>query len=190
MAEFQIHTIETAPAASKPLLEAAQKNFGGMLPNLFGVFAEAPKLLEGYATLSGIFAKSSLSDVEQHIVYLTVSYENGCTYCMAAHTVGAQMSGVDAGIVESLRDGTAIADDKLEALRQFTGKMVADRGWVSTENVQAFLDAGYTREQVLDVVLGVGLKTLSNYTNHLASTPVDEPFKAHVWSKPSTQAAE
>ncbi|MEM8839860.1 MAG: carboxymuconolactone decarboxylase family protein [Pseudomonadota bacterium] len=189
MTDFTIHTVETAPDAAKPLLEAARSKFS-FVPNLIGGMAEAPALAEGYMTLNGIFAKTNLSETERQVILMTNNSLNGCTYCMAAHTTISKMAGVPEDVLESLRNETPIADAKLEALRQFTKIVVESRGWPSAEQVQALLDAGYTKQTVLEVVLGTGLKTLSNYANHILHTPVDDAFKANVWEAPTKEAAE
>ena len=183
MTDFTIHTQETAPAESQPLLENAQKAYG-MIPGLFGVLAEAPQALEAYQTLGSLFAKTSHRTVEQHVVWLTINFENDCDYCVPAHSGLAKMDGVPDDIIEALRNGTPIADPKLERLRTFTVQVVQKRGWVTDEDVEAFVDAGYTRQQILEVILGMSHKVLSNYTNHVAKTPVDAVFKKFAWKKP------
>ena len=112
---------------------------------------------------------------------MTVNRLNGCTYCMAAHSTISKMTGVEGDVITALRNNTAIADPKLEALRLFTIVMHDTRGWPTDEAVQAFLTAGYTKQTMLEVVLGISYKTISNYTNHLAQTPVDDAFSADVW---------
>lgn len=178
-----VHTSQSAPAGSRPLLDAAKKNFG-FVPNLLGMMSSAPALLEGYLALSGIFDKTSLSPTERQIVLLAVSYENRCDYCMAAHTAIAGMQKVDPNVIGSLREGQPIRDSKLQALRAFTVEVVHKRGWPSNDTLAGFLAAGYSQTQALEVVLGVGVKTLSNYANHLASTPLDEAFAPAKWSLP------
>ena len=96
MGPFSVHTLDTAPKSAVPLLEDAKQQFGGMIPNLYGVMAEAPALLEAYQHLNGIFQKTSLSVAERNIVWLAINFANGCTYCMAAHTAVAKHSGLDA----------------------------------------------------------------------------------------------
>lgn len=179
---YPVLTAETAPEAAKPTLTAAQKGYG-FVPNLLGVMANAPALVSAYTTLSGIFDSASLNRAERQIVLLTTSYENGCAYCMAAHSAIAGMQSVPQDVIEALRNGQALADPKLEALRAFTRAVVVSRGWVSEAEKAAFFAAGYGEQQVLEVVLGVGLKTLSNYTNHIAETPLDAAFAPLVWSK-------
>jgi len=179
---YTVHTVDTAPEAARASLAEAKKRFG-FLPNLLGVMSEAPTLLKAYRTLSGIFEESSLNASERQVVLLTTSYQNGCEYCVAAHSVIATMQKVPGDVVQAIRDDKPIADRRLEALRRFTAAVVTSRGWPSDEETAAFLKAGYARQQVLEVVLGVGFKTLSNYTNHIAETPLDEAFSKAAWSK-------
>jgi uncharacterized peroxidase-related enzyme len=179
---YTVHTIETAPKAAKETLAAAKEGLG-FVPNLFAVMAEAPALVKAYATLSRLFDETSLSAVERQTVLLTVSFVNGCEYCIAAHSVIAGMQKVPGDVVQAIRDGNPIADRKLEALRRFTAAVVNTRGWPSEVDTAAFLGAGYGKQQVLEVVLGVGMKTLSNYTNHVAGTPLDQAFAGAAWSK-------
>lgn len=181
---YEIHDTESAPEAAKPTLTAAQQAYG-FLPNLLGVMAEAPALLKGYATLSKIFEESSFTPAERQVVLLTTSYTNECGYCMAAHSAIAGMQKVPQEVIGALRDGAPIGDGKLEALRKFTASVVTTRGWPSQADLNAFLGAGYGRAQVLEVVLGVGIKTLSNYANHIAETPLDAAFKPLAWTKAS-----
>lgn len=184
MTDFALHDIESAPEAAKPLLEGSRKNMG-MIPGLHAVMAEAPGLLEGYQTLHGLFADTSFNANEQTVVWQTINVENECHYCVPAHTAIANMMKVPEEITEALRNETRLPDDRLEALRNFTLKVVRKRGNVTKDDLQAFYDAGYGRRQVLEVILGVAQKTMSNYVNHIAGTPVDEPFRKFEWKKKS-----
>jgi uncharacterized peroxidase-related enzyme len=179
--KFEIHTESTAPEYAQKLLSNSRAAFGA-IPNLHGVMAEAPALLKAYQELGKIFSQTSLTAAEQQVVMLATSYANKCDYCVAAHTIIAGMHKVPADVVQSIRNGVEIAEPKLEALRRFTSKLVATRGWPGDEELERFVQAGYTRANVLEVVLGVGFKTLSNYTNHLAQTPLDAAFAAAAWS--------
>ncbi len=184
MTKFKTHTIESAPEAWRPTLEKAQETLG-FVPNLYGVFAESPAMLEAYTTLGGIFDRSTLTATERQVVLLTVIFENESDYCMAAHSTIAGMQRVPEDVVLALRNGEPIPDARLEALSDLARRMVRERGWVSEGDVQAFLDAGFTRAQLLEVILGIGMKILSNYANHIARTPVDEAFQANAWTPPS-----
>jgi len=181
--DFTTHTVK-----SKPILQGVLDG-NKFIPNLYGTMAEAPALLEGYLTLAKIFDTSDLDATERQIVLLTNNRLNGCTYCMAAHTVISKMAGVPEDVIESLRAGTPIADAKLEALRQFAIVINESRGWPDYSDLEAFLNAGYTQQNVLEVVLGTSLKVMSNYTNHIAETQLDDAFKPHEWSKSDLKAA-
>lgn len=180
MTEFTIHTIESVPPEARATLEAARKKYG-FLPNLLGELAAAPSALKGYVTLSELLSQSSLGPIEQQIVLIAASLENGCNYCVAAHTAGLKMSGFAGDQIDALRSGRPLADRKLEALRAFTRAVVERRGLVTDAEIQHFLAAGYAREQVLDVLLGVAMKTLSNYTNHIVRTPLDPQLQPFEW---------
>ena len=177
MSNFPIHTVESAPGAARPILEGAKRTYG-FVPNLLGALAEAPAALEAYVTLSDILAKSSFTATERAILPIVISAENGCEYCVAAHSAAARMGKVPGDVIAAVGEGRPVADTRLEALRSFALTLVRKRGWVSDEEVQSFLDAGFSRQNVLETVLFVAFKTLSNYANHLVGTPVDAAFKA------------
>lgn len=181
---FTRYTADTAPEAAKPILGAVKAAFG-FVPNLQATMAESPELLAGYSTLWDLFGKSTLSATEQQVVYMTANFEHECHYCMAGHTTLSKMQKIDDAIIAALRSGTAIPDAKFEALHRFATAVVQNRGHVDDAGVQAFLDAGYTRQNVLEVVLGVATKVMSNYTNHLTGTPLDGFMKGNEWTKPA-----
>ncbi len=182
--DFPMHSIDTAPEAARAVLAGAEERYG-FVPNLWAVMAESPALLKGYIALQELFDETSLSTVERQVVLLAVSRVNACTYCMAAHSMIAGMFGAPDDVVQALREDRPLADPKLQVLRKLTAEIVETRGWPSPATIEAFLGAGFTKEQVFEVVLGVGMKTLSNYTNHLADTPTDSAFAAHDWEKPA-----
>ncbi len=187
MAEFTIHTAETAPDDSEDLLDAVESNMG-LIPSVLGVMAENPALLEGYMKLAAIFTKAGFSPLEQQVVLITVSVENECHFCVAAHSYSSDKSKLDMNVINALRNNTPISDARLEALRQFTRQVVVQRGFVCDAQVGKFLGAGWDRAAVLGVILGVALKALSNYTNHVAETPVNDAFEAFVWAPPHREA--
>ena len=180
MSIFSIHTPETAPQASRAILDGAKRKFG-FVPNLLAALAEAPAALEAAVSLMDALARSSFTPTEREVVLIAVSAKNGCDYCVAAHSTIAGAQKVPAEVIAALREGRPIADPRLEALRRFSETVVEARGWVSEADVQAFLAAGFDRQQVLEVVLGIAFKTLLNYTDHLVGTPLDEAFAAQAW---------
>ena len=181
MSILSIHSPETAPEASRRFLEATKKRFG-FSPNIAGALAESPAALEGYLTLARLFAGTSFSPVERQIVLIAASVVNGCAYCVAAHSTMAAGERVAEDVIAALRDGEPIADARLEALRRFVEILVESRGWASDRQVQSFIAAGFSRQQVVEVLLGITQKTLSNYVNHLADTPLDDAFAPRQWA--------
>ncbi|AIY13538.1 carboxymuconolactone decarboxylase family protein [Cellulophaga baltica] len=182
MTTLKVHNIESAPEAAKPLLENSQKAYG-MIPGLHGVLATAPNLLKAYQTLHELFVDTSFNNEELTVVWQTINVEHACHYCVPAHTGIAKMMKVDDAITEALRNETPLADAKLEALRTMTLAITRNRGNVSQEDLDAFYAAGYGEQQVLEIILGLSQKVISNYTNHIANTPVDDAFKSFAWSK-------
>jgi uncharacterized peroxidase-related enzyme len=180
MSRFVVHSQEAAPEESRFALAGAKSKFG-FVPNLIGMLAGSPAAVGGYLGIGEQFDKSSFTPAERQVVLLAVSFENSCDYCMAAHTVVAGMSKVPAAAVEALRNGDPLPDARLDALARFTRAVVRERGRVSESELAAFLAAGFTQAQVLEVVLGVAMKTLSNYANHFAGTPLDAAFEAARW---------
>jgi len=179
MIDFTLHTVDSAPKDSQPQLLDAQQELG-MIPSLLGVLSESPQALEAYRTLAQLFSQSSLSILERHVVWLTVSSFHQCHYCVPAHSMMAVLDGVDKKTVESIRDDQALTDTKLESLRVFTQSLLQNKGQVDAALTQGLIQQGFSRQNILDVVLGVVHKVMSNYTNALAKTPVDEPFVPYI----------
>ncbi|MBI1875391.1 MAG: carboxymuconolactone decarboxylase family protein [Acidobacteria bacterium] len=187
MGNFTLHTVESSPAPSRDAMNAVGKKFG-FIPNLIRELAAAPAAVNAYVTLNGIFDGTSLTPVERQIVLVTTSVENTCEYCVAAHTAGLKMAGLADDQIEAVRERRPLANPKLDALRRLTTAVVNNRGWIGDADLEAFLQAGYSREQVLEVLVGVAMKTLSNYANHIAQTPLDKQFEAFAWAPAMTNA--
>ncbi len=185
MCDFTIHTIDSAPSDSRPTLDAVKARFG-FVPNLLGELAAAPAVVKAYSTLSDLLAQTSLNPVEQQLVLAAASVANQCTYCVAAHSAALTRAGLPADEIRAVREERPLSDAKLEALRRFSTIVVDRRGHVRPSEVQRFLEAGYRSEQILEVLLGVTLKTLSNYTNHIAHTPLDRQFVPFAWEAVTT----
>ena len=180
MAEFTVYDEETAPEQARPMLAGAQRRLG-FVSTLAGVMAESPELLAGYNALFEKFQAASLPGPAKHVVLITASVANECAYCVAAHSTMALRADLDRETVAKLRDSKPLDDPALDAVRAFTRAVVEGRGWVDDERVDAFLAAGFTRRHLLDVILGVGVKTLSNYTNHIAHMPLDPAWAQQQW---------
>jgi uncharacterized peroxidase-related enzyme len=169
---------DQASAQSRPLLDKVKKGFG-YIPNLFAAFANSPVLLEGYLSLDAAFEKGSLTATERQLVLLAASVVNECDYCVAAHsTVAKRMLNAPSAIVSAIRRGTVVPDARLNALVNLTKGLVAGRGRVAAATIRAFLDSGYRPDQIGEVLVGIALKTLSNYTHHVSPVEVDPAFAA------------
>lgn len=185
-ADYQLTLSPLSPEQASPLarqrLAEARKGLG-FVPNMYAVMANAPGLLDTYVHGYERFrALSGFTPAEQEVVFLAISRENGCGYCMAAHSLIAdRMSGVPVAVTDAIRDGTPIPDPKLAALHDFTRLMVRKRGLPDRDEVAPFLAAGYREAHILEIVLAIAVKTLSNYANHLFHTPVDSQFAARAW---------
>lgn len=185
---FPLHDETTAPEAAREHLEATRRSFG-MIPNLERVMANAPALLATYSFGWEVFDETSLSPVERQIVYQTANFENECNYCVPWHTLLAKQAGADGETVDALRKGSSLPDPRHEALRQFTRTLILNRGKATTADLEAFLEAGFTTQQALEVVLGIAIKTMSNFTNSIAGTPLDAQVARLIWKKPLAGSA-
>ena len=180
MSTFKVHDADTAPADSKPLLENSVKSFGS-IPNLHGVLATSPQALEAYQMTHKLFMETSFNQEELTVVWQTINVANECHYCVPAHTAIGHMMKIDNNLLEALRNNEPLPNAKLQALKDMTLTIRDNRGVVSDDQMQAFKDAGYGEQQVLEIILGLAQKTISNYTNHFAKTPVDEAFQKFAW---------
>jgi AhpD family alkylhydroperoxidase len=190
MTSFDIHTPASAPEGSKAQLAATTKAWG-FTPKLQGTMAESPAALIGHETLFGLVQQSTLSPVEQQVAFLAVSTFHGCEYCTMGHTYLARAAGMDEATLQALRGQDLPQDVKLAALVRFARRVVETRGMAGDAAVEAFLAAGFSRANVLDVVAIIATKTLSNYTNHLTHTP-KESFMADpalAWTAPDHRVA-
>ncbi len=161
-------TIEAAPAASQPLLQAVKKQLG-IAPNLFRLVAVSPAALEGYISLSGALGKGDLPAATRERIALAVAEINGCDYCLSAHTYLGRNVAITAN-----RNG-ASNDTKADAAVRFAVKVTKLRGHVPSEDFAAVKAAGYTDAQVIEIVQHVALNTWTNYINSVAQTEIDFP---------------
>ena len=178
-----LKTADNAEPEAKVLLEAAQKKMG-FVPNMYKAMANSSGLLNTYIQGYDAFrANSGFSPAQQEVILLAISRTNGCEYCMAAHSfLAGAISGVPEDVTAAIRDGAPVPETKLSALSNFTQLMVTKRGLPDREEVEAFLSAGYEEKDILEIILAIAVKTISNYTNHIFHTEVDEAFAKHTWS--------
>lgn len=175
-------SLESAEGQAKAVLDKALEQVG-FIPNMYANMVNSPGLLDTYLEGYKLFRESGVfTSVQQEVVFLAISHENGCDYCMSAHSMLAdKMSGVPANILEAIRKDEVIPDAELTALHKFSKTVVKKRGYLSQAEVDEFINAGFTERHVLEVVLATAVKTLSNYSNHLFQTPVDEMFADYQW---------
>jgi AhpD family alkylhydroperoxidase len=189
MATFQTYTLENAPEAAKATLASVKKAWG-FVPKLHGNLAESPVALAAYDTLYGLVAKSTLTPVEQQVAYQAINVFHECEYCAAGHTFLSRQLKMDEQAVQALRNGEPIADVRLQVLRAFTEAVVRQRGQVGQAAVDAFLAAGFTKANVLEVIVIAATKTISNYANHITQTEKESFMSdpALKWVAPSRRA--
>jgi len=178
---FVDHTIETAPEAARRTLAATEKRFG-YLPAAVARLAEAPLLLDGFLKLSAMFETTSLDPLARETLIMTMATRNGCHICVAMHTAKLQQLDAPPALIQALRDDKPLPDERLQAVRDFTHTVVDTAGEVPDDALTAFLTAGFTRQQALEVVLGIGTYTMSTLANRLTRAPLDEPMARFAWA--------
>jgi uncharacterized peroxidase-related enzyme len=167
-------TIETAPSASQPLLQAVKKQLG-IVPNLFRLVSTSPAALEGYLGLSAALGKGELAAATGERIALAVAEINGCSYCLSAHTyLGKNVAKLDDAEMAANRQGGS-NDRKADAAVRFAANVARERGHVSDDDLKAVRAAGYTDAQVIEIVQHVALNTWTNYINEVAKTDIDFP---------------
>jgi len=177
--KFTVYGIDNAPDDSKPLLEKSIKGFG-MIPNLHAVLAQSPATLEAYQELHRLFQQSTFNKEELTVVWQTINIEHECHYCVPAHTAIAHMMNIEQDIIDALNNRSELPTKKLQALHETTLAITKGRGHISEAQLNSFTEAGYSQQHILEIVLGLSQKVISNYTNHLSRTPVDEPFQKFI----------
>lgn len=184
-------TVEGATGTGRELLLKAKAQLG-FIPNMYAGMANSPGLLATYMDGYDRFrADSGFTPAEQEVVFLTISRFNSCEYCLAAHcTIADRMSKVPPPVTEAIRNDQPLPDAKLAALSAFTTLMLESRGKPTTDEVAAFTDAGFLEGQVLEIVLAIAVKTLSNYANHVLHTPLDAAFADRAWQAPACACDE
>ncbi len=179
MARLTVNTLESAPEKAKERMEMVQKA-NGFIPNLIGVLANSPQALEMYQEVGKLNSKSSLTAEEIEVVQITAAAHNGCDFCVAGHTkIGTLKLKMHENVLNALRARTTIEDNaKYQALAQFTMQLIDKRGKVSDDELAAIKAAGYSEQNILDVVLGVALATLCNYANNVAQNDINPELQA------------
>lgn len=168
--------LETAAPANIDTLKGIEKGFG-FVPNMFATLGRSEAVLQGYLALDGFFAKSSFNALERNLIFLAASQANECHYCVPAHsTVLKHSLHADAELVDRVKRYESTGDARLDAIIEYTRNLVNNRGHVNEEALSKFLAAGFEPVHALEIILGVALKTITNYTGHLGNVEVDPQF--------------
>ncbi|CDH47452.1 carboxymuconolactone decarboxylase family protein [Candidatus Contendibacter odensensis] len=193
MSRIAIPTVEQAPAASKPLLDAVHKQLG-VVPNLMKLVGHSPAALEGYLSLNGALAKGVLDSALRERIALTIAEFNGCEYCLAAHTyLGKNLAKLNESEILAAREGGSSeakadaalrflaareggsSEAKADAALRFARRVASEHGRVSDADLAALRTAGFDDASIIEIVLNVALNVLTNYVNNVALTDVDFP---------------
>jgi AhpD family alkylhydroperoxidase len=180
MSRFPEYTIESAPAGSRRFMVATQDHLG-YLPAATARWAASPHLLEAFGRVLAIFENGTLDPVAREVVVMTIATRNGCHVCVAMHTARLTALGASPDVIAALRGPAPLADRRLDAIRVFTRQVLDTAGDVGDDALAAFLTCGYTRQQTLEVVLGIGTYTMSTLANRLTDAPLDDQLSAFAW---------
>jgi AhpD family alkylhydroperoxidase len=178
---FPDHTTESAPATAKRSLTAVRDHWG-YLPSGAARMATSPHALDGFLKMNAIFESTTLEPLAREVLIMTMATRNGCHLCVAIHTQRLTTMGADPDLIASLRSSAPLTDQHLEAVRLFTLRVLETTGNVGDDSLQAFLGHGYTPENALEVVLGIGTYTLSTLANRLTAAPLDPPLAPYAWA--------
>jgi alkylhydroperoxidase family enzyme len=181
MTNFPVHTMESVPERSKPALQQLQSAFG-MIPNIAGVMATSPVLINSLVGLFGNVHGGSFTEVQIQTVLLTDAVTNAAEWAVAFHTALALKEGLDPADVEAIREGRLPKDGKLAALSALARAMIEKRGRLDEQDVNRFIAAGFGKDLVLEVIAIVAASTITNYTASITKTPLEAPFQAHAWA--------
>ena len=184
MTAYEVQTLETAPEKSRGAMQRL-KSSAGMIPNLAAMMSTSPTLIEAFVTLREIFQAGTLDARERETLGLANAIENGCEWCVAFHSFVALKVGVDAEAVEHLRRGGQPDDARLRALTRFTQQLTAKRGKLGRVELDDFMAAGFSKDQALEVVVGLAVSIMANYAGNFVHPQMDAPFKDQRWSRPA-----
>jgi alkylhydroperoxidase family enzyme len=180
MSAYPIHTLECAPDASKQSLAMLQKSFG-LIPNLAATMAASPTLINGFVGALVNFLGGTFSGGERQVLLLANAVANRSPWAVAFHSTAALREGIDSADVDAIRSGRRPNDAKVAALSTLTGRCIETRGRLAEADIVAFTSAGYTPEQVLEVLAGVAISAMANYAGNITKPAVEAPFQAQRW---------
>lgn len=184
MSTYTVHTIDSAPAQSQPVLQQVQQVFG-LIPNIAATMAASPVLISGFFGLFQRVHSSSLSEPQIQTLLLTNAVTNASEWPVAFHTALALKEGVRPADVEAIRHGVLPDDAGLAALSALARTLIEKRGRLTEADRRRFLEAGFSAEQILEVIAVVAASTITNYTASLTRPPLEAQFEAYVWHAPA-----
>jgi AhpD family alkylhydroperoxidase len=174
---FTVPTREEVSSNNQQIFDSLHKMIG-FVPNLYAYYAKSETALGDYLALQN--RKSTLNGKQREIINLVTSEINGCRYCQSAHSVFGKFSGLTEEQILEIRKGSASFDSKLDALVQFTTAVVENRGKVSIDAKETFLNAGYSEGNLIDTVIIIGDKTISNYLHNITGLEIDWPLAEQI----------
>lgn len=188
MTGIAIETKTTAPAPSREILAGIESNLG-FIPNVYGAFAGVPAALQGLAALNAAFEETSFTASEREIIALTTSVFNQCPYCVAGHSTFALEHGVDRATIDAIRAGGLSVDPRLHAIGRMTLDILEKKGGLGAAEIRPFLNAGFQPAQILELLVGVAGKVMTNFASKIARIPLDPAFADQAWSPTDTAAS-
>lgn len=188
MKNFELYNLDTAPKMSVGHLKMVKEDVG-FIPNVFAITSQSPKALKGLLELNGTFSSSSFTAEEQQIILLATSTENECIYCVAGHTAFGKSMGMDENIISDMRNKKTTSNHRFNTLNSTVRELIQTRGRISTSQMEQFFIDGYSKEQFLELILGICVKTFTNYASNAIKIPLDEVFKEFSWERPSVSPA-
>ncbi len=180
VAQYPVHTLDSAPDKSKPALNGLKQSFG-MVPNLAATMASSPTLINGFVGAFGNFHGGSFSAAERQVLLLTNAVANRSPWAVAFHSTLALKEGVAAGDVQAIRQARVPPDQKLAALVEFDRALIEQRGAVSEQQLASLRQAGYASEQVLEILAGLAVSVMANYAGNITRPPLEAAFEAQAW---------
>lgn len=180
MHQYRIHSVESAPEKSKPALQALRQNLG-MIPNLAATMAESPVLIAGFVGAFANFHGGTFTGTQKQVVLLTNAVANASPWAVAFHSTLALKEGVDAEDVRAVRERRLPGEPRLAALSAFARALIERRGHVDARELEAFTDAGFGPDQVLEVIAGLAVSVMANYAGNITKPTLEEPFKPQTW---------
>jgi len=182
MSDYKVYTIETAPEKSKPALQGLKQNVG-LVPNLAATMAGSPVLINGFDGAFGNFHGGSFTGAERQVLLLTNAVANRSAWAVAFHSTMALKEGVDPADVQALRERRVPKNARLAALSELTRQLIEKRGHLGEADLSAFREAGFDRDQVLEVIAGLAVSVMANYAGSITHPPLDAPFQAQAWNE-------